>query len=476
MNRSVKTLLYSLVLLAIAAGGWFAWQRGSASRQWEQLRPTTPALTGLSAPGLDDRLAACAARLGRWPVDRAALAEFTLLCHANGLLPEAMRGYQALMVVDPANARWPHSLAAILSGYGRMEEALPLLQQAAALAPREPILWHRLGEGRLKNNQTAEATAAFERMLALVPGNVHALFGLARCDLQAGRLTAARSRLQAAAAADPNFPGAQSLLATVYERLGNPEAAELARKRVTGDGHYTEAPDPLAVDLVTYGHNPYLLLVAASAEVADGRYEHSIRLLERALVLAPEDARIHRQLGRARAWLHDLPGARQAFERAVALAPTDEKMRSELISLLRQAQDPAALAAAIAQGVALMPDSASLRFEAGRQAAQAGRFDEAIDHFQFVARARPEESGAQCELATVYFNQGRTEAGVATLLEVLRTQPACQPALTLLVRFGLAHADPRTGRWLQQALAAGEATPTLTELRLAYQRRFGAMP
>jgi len=476
MKRSIKPLSYSLIPLALAAGGWFVWQHGAAARDWEHGRPALPALAGAAAPGLDARVAAAAARFAQWPPDRDALAEFSQLCAANGQLPEAMQGFRALVKIDPANARWPHLLADLLTGYGDLAAALPFLQQAAALAPREPVLWHRLGEARLKNNQPAEAAEAFGQMLALVPGDVHALFGLARCDLQAGRLTAARSHLQEAAAADPNFPGAQSLLATVFERLGNPEAAELARKRVSGDGHYTASPDPLAIDLVAYGYNPYLLLVAASADVSDGHYAHAVPLLERALVLAPQDARIHRQLGRARAWLHDLPGARTAFERAVALAPQDEKMRTELIALLRQMQDRPALAEAITLGATLMPDSASLRFEAGRLAAQAGRLDEAIGHLRFVARTRPEESAAQCELATIYFDQGRTEEGLATLQDVLRTQPACQPALILLVRWGLAHADPRTGPWLQQALAAGEPTPALTELRQTYQRRFGAMP
>lgn len=473
--RFRSPLLALVVVLAAVAGG-LAWRAHAQQSHWRALRPALPAPLGVTAPGLDARLASCAAKFERWPPERAALADFAQLCAANGLLPEAIQGFAALGVIDPTNARWPHLQAHLLAGFGRMDEALPLLQRATELAPGEPGLWLRLGEARLKNNQPAEAAAAFTRMLALAPGNVHALFGLARCDLQAGRLTAARARLQEACAADPAFPGAPSLLATVLERLGNPEAAEAARKRVSGDGHYTEVPDPLAVDLVAYGHQPYLLLVAASAEVSDGRYARALPLLERGLALAPDDARLHRQLGRTRAWLRDLPGARQAFERAVALAPTDEKMRTELISLLRQTQDQAALAAVVADGVARIPDSASLHFEAGRLAAQAGRFDEAIGHFRFVAQARPEETAAQCELARVYFNLGRAEDAVATLLEVLRGRPASEPALTLLVRHGLEHADPRTGGWLRQALAAGEPSPALTELCQSYQRRFGNLP
>jgi len=59
---------------------------------------------------------------------------------------------------------------------------------------------------------------------------------------------------------------------------------------------------------------------------------------------------------------------------------------------------------------------------------------------------------------------------------VLRSQPTCQPALTLLVRHGLTQGDSRTGTWLQQALAAGEASPALAELRQAYLTRFGTRP
>ncbi len=472
-----KLLSFALLgVLSVALGGWLLWHARADQRRWAALRPALPAAVGTAAPGLDARLAQCAAGFASWPVDRAALADFSQLCHANGLLPEAIRGYQALLVVDPTNARWPHLLAEILTGFGRMDEALPLLQKAAELAPTQPVLWQRLGEARLKNNQLVEAGAAFAEVLRLQPGNVHALFGLARCDLQAGRLTAARSRLQEAVAADPKFPGAPSLLATVFERLGNPAAAEAARKSVSGDGRYTEMPDPLAVDLAVYGHNPYALLVAASAEVADGHAAAAIPLLERALALDPADARLYRQLARARGRLGDIAAARTAFERAVALDPKDEKIRSELISLLREQHDRAALEQVVAAGLAATPDSASLHFEAGLLAARASRFDEAVTHFEYVIRARPEESAAQCELAKVYFGTDRADAGLAVLDRVLQTQPNCQPALTLLVRYGLEHADPRTGQWLKQALAAGQPTPTLTELHQTYQRRFGAIP
>ncbi len=476
MNRSVKPLLFSLVPLAIAAGGWFAWQNGATARQWEQLRPPTPALAGATSPGLDVRLAACALRLARWPVDRVALVEFTLLCHANGLLPEAIRGYQALIALDPTEARWPHSLAAILSGYGRMEEALPLLQKAAALAPGQPIVWLRLGEARLKNNQPAEAAAAFQEALQRKPAEIHALFGLARCDLQAGRLTAARSRLQEAAAADPDFPGAPSLLATVFERLGNPAAAQAARLRVRGDGHYTEAPDPWAVELVAYCHHPYTLLVAASALSSDGNNRQALPLLERAVALDPRDARLHRQLGNALARLGDLPAARPRLEQALALDPANEKIRTDLINLLKGLKDVPAADEIVRAGLVTNPSSTAFRFEAGLAAARQGHTEEAIGFFTEVWKQQPDQTAAPCELAALYFASGRAGTGQAVLEQILADHPDDPATLTLLVRRGIEVRDARTGDWLRRAQATGKSLPTLAELRQAYLVRFGTMP
>ncbi len=476
MNRSAKIPLSLFVALAVVAGGYFVWQDQAASRRWEQLRPATPGLVGQAAPGLDDRLATCAARFARWPIDQAALVEFSLLCQANGLLPEAIRGYQALVALNPAEARWPHLLAAILSGYGRMEEALPLLKTAAQLAPEQTIVWLRLGEARLKSNQPAEAAAAFQEVLKRKPADIHALFGLARCDLQAGRLTAARSRLQEAVAADPDFPGAQSLLATVFERLGNPAAAQVARLRVRGDGHYTEAADPWAVDLATYCHNPYTLLVAASALSSDGLHRDALPLLERAVVLDPLDARLHRQLGNALARLGDLPAARPKLEHALALDPANEKIRTDLINVLKGLKDSPAVDRTVLAGLAASPSSTAFRFEAGLIAVRRGRTSEAIGFFEEVWQQQPEQTAAPCELAAIYFATGRAETGQAVLEKVLAAHPDDPATLTLLVRRGIEVHDPRTADWLRRAQATGKALTTLAELRQAYFASFGTPP
>lgn len=463
------------ILLAVLALAAYAGWRGHAARQaWKASLPPLPALVGASAPGLDARLAACAARLQAWPPDHAALVEFTRVCHANGQLDEAMAGYRALLTLQPAEPRWPHLLASILSGYGRLDEALPLMRRTTELAPGHLVAWLKLGDALLKSNALPDAEAVYQQALQRDAANPYALLGLARCDLQAGRLTAARSHLQQAVAGRSDLAGAQSLLATVFDRLGNPAAAAAARARIENSGHFTEPADPWLEDLAQDCHDPYTLLTLASTAMADGSPRKAVPLLERGLALAPDEPRLRRQFAKTLAALDDLPRARAELERAVALVPDNDAFRLDLIALLRRAHDEPAADRAILDGLAACPRSTGLHFEAGRLAAQAGRLDEAAGHFEFTWRTRPDQSTAALALAEVYFRTRRAADAIALLEEVLVHYPAEARALELLVRHGIETGDARTAGWLRRLIAADAPGQLVAELREHYRRRFGA--
>ena len=436
------------------------------------MRPTLPATVGSEAPGLDVRLAADLARLQTWPPDRVALAEFSRLCHANGLLESAIAGYEALIILEPREAHWPHLLASIFAGYGRLDEALPLLHRTIQLAPDYLVAWLRLGDALFKANATAEAESAYQEVLKRAPGNAYALLGLARCDLQFERWTAARSHLQQAVASDPTFAGAQSLLASVFERLGNPDAAALARSRVANGGHYTEAADAWTAELTAYCHNPYTLLTTASSAVADGEPRRALPALARALLIAPNDPRIHRQLAKIQRALGDPAEARSQMEQAVALAPLDENMRFDLIELLRNPKDHAELVRAVEAGLAACPGSAALQFEGGLLAVEAGRLEEAEQRFKFTWQNRPDNPAAARELAQLYFRTDRSERGIEVLEKIIGRKPLNTAAHVQLVRHGIETGDGRTAGWLRRATESGAPELPAFELKQEFQHRF----
>ena len=471
MQRLRTLSLLAVGGMAVAATAWMGWRGFSARHDWQVMRPGLPAAVGAAAPGLDARLTACHARLQAWPPDRLALAEFSRLCHANGLIEPAISGYRALMILEPGEARWPHLLASILAGYGRLDEALPLLRRATVLAPDHLVGWLRLGQALFKANATAEAEAVYRETLQRAPGNPFALLGLARCDLRQDRWTAARSHLQQAVAADPKFADAQSLLASVFDRLGNPGAAAIARRHVADEGYYSEPPDSWSDELTAFCHTPYTLLVTASATTSGGTPAKALPALERALELAPEDPRVHRQIAKTLSSLGDMVHARTELEKAVALAPDDENLQIDLIALLRAVKDRAAVERAVMAGVAACPTSAALHFDAGLIAAEAGRLEEAAEHFQFTWQNRPDQSAAARELARVYFRSHRDEEGVAVLERILAVEPRDTAAHILLVGHGLETGDARTDGWLRRAVGTG--APELIELQRNFQRRSG---
>src|SRR5690606_17544950 len=118
--------------------------------------------------------------------------------------------------------------------FGMLEDARKLAAEAVRLAPDYAPARLRLGDVLTKSNRPAEARHVFDDLLAQVPGQPYALLGLARLDVAGEAWAAARTKLEQAIAAKPDFAGALSLLITVEDHLGNGPAADVLRARTVG--------------------------------------------------------------------------------------------------------------------------------------------------------------------------------------------------------------------------------------------------
>jgi predicted Zn-dependent protease len=354
-----------------------------------------------------------------------------------------------------------------------LDEALPWLRRTTELAPDRVIAWLVLGDALLKSNHLDEASSAYSSALQREANNVYALLGLARCDLQAERWTAARAHLQQAVAQQPGFASAQSLLATVFEQLGNTEGAIAARTRSQRDGHYPEPPDAWRDALTDFCLDPYALLVTASADAAEGRLEQALILVKRALVLAPNDARLHRKLGNTLMQLGNPAGAREALEAAATLAPTNDAIQLNLIALLRRANDRAAVERTVARALENCPGSAGVQYEAGLLARDAGQFAEAARHFEITWKNQPDQPSLGVTLAETLFRANQSEAGVAVLQEIVARNPTFEPAVVMLINQGIEHSDARTGTWLEHAKRAGVSETVVASLERNFREHGG---
>lgn len=403
----------------------------------------------------------------------AGLAELGRVYHANGFYDEARRCYATLEHLEPEEPKWPYWHATILAGYGDIEPAIGLLKRVVALAPTYRPAWLRLGDCEAKSNRSMEAEAAYRRCLALEPNDYYALLGLARIDLEAGRDDAARARLETVSQGT-NFQLGYDLIVSLYERIGLVERAAQIRGAAKASGAYRDPADPWLDAIMDDCYDPYRLSVEAGARARRGEPQPALRLLRRAIELAPADVSAVFQLGNLLEEQGDLVGARENFERCTVLAPDFPDGWAHLSGLHAGMRDADAAAKTLSKGLQNCPDSPGLHLMAARRFLQAGRTDEAIGEFTRSIRLRPEEPEARVELANTLIGAGRTEAGIEELKRALMAEPGFPPALGTLAFYSIVSGDETEARrWLAE-VARQPRMPAdiMSRLAAAYREQF----
>jgi tetratricopeptide (TPR) repeat protein len=471
-----RTLLMIGLGLAVGAGGAGAWWWIDSGRQQAIVAaalPPIPDLSGVVEP-LRERLASADARAVSRSDARAGLAELSRLYHANGFYAEAIRCYEGLEKADPKEPRWPHRHATILAGYGEVEPALALWQRTSELAPDYIPALLRIGDCELKSNRPAQAVEAYSHVLTLSPDEPHAELGLARVDFEAGRWEEARARLEPLVRRT-NYQLGYDLIVSVYERLGRRDLADAIRGTTKAFGAYRDPADPWVDGLLDDCFDPYRLALTAGTFSLTGKNEEAIKLLERAVMLAPNDIAAHFQLGTVHAQLGNHNVARAEFERCTVLDPTFADAWAHLSALYARRGDRATAEQVLAAGLRHCPDSPGLHLMRARDLRQAGQIDAAAYEFATAARLRPNEPEAYSEHGAMLIGAGRTEEGIALMRQALETDPGHPSVLGLLAMHAISTGNlEEADAWLARVTQQPRVPPEqAARLRSAYREQFG---
>jgi tetratricopeptide (TPR) repeat protein len=382
-----------------------------------------------------------------------------------------------MVALEPDEPRWSYRLSRLLLADGREDDGLRLLEVAIRRAPDYLPARLRLGDALLKANRSREAEIAFGEVLGREPSNPYALLGLARLDVASQRWAAARDKLEKAVAASRYGVG-YDLLPTVYEHLGRPDQAAEVIARMKASGAYADFADPWLDELIDYDYDPYRVSIAAGAADHRGDLPAAMHILERALQLAPDNVMLHHQMATFHLREGDLSQARSEWERCVVLAPDFADGWAYLSWVQARQGDQRAAAQTLVAGLGHCPASPGLHLDYARMLATAGRFADAVPHFESSIRLRPEEAQAYVELAQVYFRLERLDAALATLQRAQQAEPENPDVLTWLGFYSIAAGDREAARgWVRRAQAQVRIQPeNLNLLVRAFRERFGAEP
>ena len=133
--------------------------------------------------------------------------------------------------ITPGQAEAYLLLARAHLNSGHPEAAEAPIQALRKSFPDDPIVQSELGRLQLAKGDRASARVSFERALAKNPAEVGAIQGLNTIDMRQNNGAAARKRIEAAVAAQPNNHALQVLAGRTYLALGDTASAERVLKQ-----------------------------------------------------------------------------------------------------------------------------------------------------------------------------------------------------------------------------------------------------
>ncbi len=185
----------------------------------------------------------------------------------------------ALPLLEQAAALAPEmasvhvQLGRALNNLRRLPAAHSAFEEAVRLEPGSADAWNGLGHVRRGLGDLEGAAGAFRKAVSIDPASARALGNLASVEISRGEVESGLAMLRDAAAVDPANPGVRCLLGDALQGTGRQDEAEAA---------YGEA---LSIDP---DHADALTGLGAVMD-AMGRYERAERLLRRALERKPGD-------------------------------------------------------------------------------------------------------------------------------------------------------------------------------------------
>lgn len=279
----------------------------------------------------------------------------------------------------------------------------------------EPTVAEQLAEMRDRLDQTLADPAADARARARAFGSLADLY--LAYDLRA----AARIAYENARTLEPEDPAWSYALGRLAQRDGDPDRAIEAFRRVLelqpgqflarfrlGEALRDAQRPEEAVEAFEKArrlapNDPAVQAALGDLALARDEPEKAIELLESVLERVPAANRLHYPLGLAYRALGDLEAARRHLalrgEVGVTVSDPFETRLQELTA---------------GERVHLLE---------GRQAFQAGRWNEAVEAFSEAVRAAPDSARARVNLATAWVQVGRTDRAVEELVRALDLDP-----------------------------------------------------
>ena len=308
----------------------------------------------------------------------AALLQEAVLLHRQGALAEAVRRYDEILRLDPANADALYYMAMASCQQGRFAEGVDVARRAVAAGPQQARAHNLLGMALSRLGRNEDAVASFDAAIGCEPDFAEAHGNRANALSELGRIEDAVASYERAVALAPGSVGDWINLGAAQHQLGRHEQAIASYDRVIAlqadvpEAHFNRG-NVLAHlnrhEEALASFDAMLTLGARNADVLNnrgnvllklGRSEEALASLDEALGLAPDHVGALINRGIALKNLGRFTEAVAAYNSALALKPDLADAHYNLANVLAAQGDPAQALAAVVNALSIR-DSAEAR-------------------------------------------------------------------------------------------------------------------
>jgi superkiller protein 3 len=368
-------------------------------------------------------------------------------CHIAVLAAGAVLLSTALTASQepPPRAKEAFARAVELEARGDHSGALPLLWEAAGLAPRDADIQNRLGEALERLGALDAAVDAYRRALAERPDFRKASNNLILVLVKAGKGQEAVERARALVAVSPGDPDRLFALGLALSEQDVEEAIATFRRVLALAPRHTLARYNLALVLrradrltdaiaelkqaleIEARPEPYYTLGVIYWH--QGELEPAIAAFRAAVAADPRHADAHAALGAALKARRDWTGAAGALRRAIVLKPDVASMRYTLAEVLESAGDEAGARAQRAEAERIrqraeLEQEASVLTVVGVQKAATGDLAGAAAVFRRATAVYEPYASAHYQLGLALQRLGQREASRAAFARAQQLNPS----------------------------------------------------
>ena len=316
--------------------------------------------------------------------------------HKSGKVQEADRFYTAILKANPKHADANHNMGVLAVDIGKLQQALPFFKAALEANPSIQQFWFSYINALIKLDRMADAKAVFNQ--AKSKGLKGDSF-----DRLAKRLGLSESKTMNVQ--DPPKEQLSSLL-TLYRQQ---KLQRVFKEAQTLAKQYTNS---LAL---------WNLIGASAAQI--GKLDQAVLAFKKALLIKPDYAEAHYNMGNALKDQGKLEEALEAYKKALSIKSDYVEAYLNIGNALKDQGKLEEALEAFNKALSIKSDYAEAYFNMGNALHDKGKLEEAIAAYKKVLFIKPDYAEAYLNMGNVLKDQEKLEEAIKVYNEVLTINP-----------------------------------------------------